>query len=283
MLSRRIAMTRAALALLLSCYAALAAEPEIALVALDGPVASGVPHFIERFTETPTAVSCAFLVGEKTTPEIVAEVFLDGGVLAAPLLKALPFVPKQDTAKSKSILEGSLSLPLTELKKSVRLLVVLKARVTPTDPWERCGTFGIHLVPKDGLRKALAAATAKTDSSSSRLRVFGAVPGLREMLRVWKVPFRDLGAAVPTSADAGDILIGDLSSNSPSFAGPPSFDHASLFLHLDDVNAAPGLLQASEGDTQRTIFNSPIHADWRESAALHSRLTAHLQKTNHPP
>ncbi|MEO6788818.1 MAG: hypothetical protein ABI318_22075 [Chthoniobacteraceae bacterium] len=266
--------------LLLALCAGLIAAPDDApsvsppakLIALNGPLTAGVPQFIHCFQGESASVTTTFLLDAGPAPQIVADVFLDGDELGAPLSKAVPFQP---AAKSShpALLGGTFALPLPDAAKAILLRVRLR---TAADHGAAAalGEFRLRVTPKTDLKQALTRMTdPKRSGPELRLAVFGPLQGLRELLKEWKTPFDDDGMEMPVRLGADTLAVGEVQDLTHL---PQLGSKATLLLIHDDPAAETGLTERTTLDGTLTKLNTPRHEDWRQSPFLHQQLISNI-------
>ena len=269
-------MKSALLLLLCTVLAAAAADappapPAARLIALNGPLGEGAPKFVHCFHGKSASVTATFLVNAGQTPQIVADVFLDGDELGAPLAKAVPFQPAAKPSHP-ALLEGTFDLPLPDAEKSVLLRVLV--RPTVDDAGAVRTVFRLRVIAKTELKQALARMTDTARSSPElRLAVFGPLNGLRELLREWKIPFDDEGMEMPVRIGAHILAVGEAQDLAHL---PPLGAKATLLLIHDDPTAEAGLSEKITPDGILSKLNTPRHEDWRQSAFLHQQLISNI-------
>lgn len=264
-------------ALLLAFFSALQicepAQPAARLLALDGPLDSGVPPCVHRFAEESATIAATFLTEAGHSPQVVADVFLDGDELGAQLSKAVPFQPVANPTHP-ALLEGTFKLPLPDAEKPLLLRVRIRT-AADAEPVVALAQFRLRVTPKPALRQALARMTDSARSGPElRLTVFGPLAGLRELLKEWKIPFDDEGTEMPVRLAAHSLAIGE-AQDLPHL---PQLDaKATLLLMHDDPAAAPGLTQKITPEGTVAQLNSSRHDDWRSSPFLHQQLTSTIE------
>ena len=268
------------IALLLLCCTGLVAssadappaQPTARLIALNGPLGAGVPQFIHCFHGKSASVTATFLVNAGQPPQIVADVFLDGDELGAPLAKAVPFQPAAKPSHP-ALLEGTFDLPLPDTEKPVFLRVLLRPAADDAGAATRTA-FRLRLTPKLALRQALARMTDTARSGPElRLAVFGPLLGLRELLKEWKIPFDDEGMEMPARLGADTLAVGEAQDLTHLLQLGAK---ATLLLIHDDPAAEPGLAEKITPDATFTKLNTPRHEDWRQSPFLHEQLISNI-------
>lgn len=248
-------------------------SPPAKLIALDGPLAAGVPQCVHRFAEESTSVAATFLAEPGRAAKIVADVFLDGGELGAPLSKAVPFQANEKPSHT-ALLEGVFKLPLPDSEKPVLLRV--RIRTTADGESAALAQFRLRVTPKSALKQAL---TRMTDPARSgpelRITVFGALAGLRELLREWKIPFDDEGADAPARIAAHTLAIGEAQDLTRL---PAMGDKATLLLLHHDPAVEPGLTQKITPESIIAELNTLRADDWRASPFFHQQLIAKINQ-----
>lgn len=256
------------LALLAGAHAEAPSAPAAKLIALDGPLAAGVPQCIHRFAEATATVAATFLVDAGRAPQMAADVFLDGDELGAPLSKDIPCQPDAKPSHP-ALLEGTFKFPLPEVEKPVLLRVRIRAGA------DACAQFRMRVTPKPALRQALARMTDSARSGPElRITVFGALTGLRELLKEWKIPFDDEGMEIPARLGAHSLAIGEAQDLTRM---PQLGANATLLIIHDDPAADPGLVQKNTPEGTVATLNTPRHGDWRSSPFLHQQLTSTIE------
>lgn len=268
------------LAVLCACLIAAPADVSSArapakLIALNGPVGSGVPQFIHCFGGESAPVMATFLVSAAQVPQVVADVFLDGDELGAPLAKAVPLQPAA-TSSHPALLEGTFNLPLPDTEKPILLRV--RVRLTANDPAATAaiGQFRLHVTRKTELKHGLSRMTDPARSGAElRLAVFGALKGLRELLQEWKIPFDDEGMEMPVRLGAHVLAVGEARD---LMHLPQMGANATLLLIHDDPAAEAGLTEKTTPNGTLAQLNTPRHEDWRQSPFLHQQLISKISQ-----
>ena len=248
------------------------APPPAKLIALNGPLAAGAPQFIRCFQGESASITATFLSDAGKTPQIVADVFLDGDELGAPLSKAVPFQP---AAKSShpALIEGSFNLPLPDAEKPVLLRVRLRT-AAGDGAAAGLGEFRLRVTPKTELKQALARMTDPARSGPElRFAVFGPLNGLRELLKEWKIPFDDEGMEMPVRIGADTLAVGEAQDITHL---PQLGAKTTLLLIHDDPAAEPALTEKITPDGILTKLNTPRHEAWRHSPFLHQQLISNI-------
>ena len=244
------------------------------LIALNAPVGAGVPQLIDCFRGESAIVTATFLVNVGQTPQIIADVFLDGDELGAPLTKAAPFQPIQ-TSSHPALLEGTFNLPLPDTEKL--LLLRVRVRLAANDgATAALGQFRLRVTPKTELKQALSRMTDPARSGPElRLAVFGTLKGLRELLQEWKIPFDDEGMEMPVRLAAHILAVGEAQDlvNLPHLGA-----NATLLLMHDNPAAEAGLTEKTTPNETLARLNTPRHQDWRQSPFLHQQLISKISQ-----
>lgn len=240
----------------------LAQEPP-QIVALDGDLGHGVPDVVERILGAEAQVKVSLLQNKGEAAELTADVYLDGGSMAAPLAKGLKFAPL--AAAHPALLEGSFSIPSPDTVKPVVQIVEIHVSAKGEER-SRIAVFR--------LQWASASAVKATLKAAPKLQVFGSVPGLREQLRTWQIPFDDLGRELPLRIDAQASAVGDAIFDG---ARPPELGEQSSLLLVQVKQASMIEVSCKDGGGRRlTRATLPRAADWRRSPVLYRILVQHL-------
>jgi hypothetical protein len=208
-------------------------------------------------------------------PQVVADVFLDGDELAAPLIKAAPFEPAA-TSSHPALLEGTFNLALPETEKPLLFLVRVRLAANGSGPTAALGQFRLRVNRSADLRQALVQMTDRARSGSEpRLALFGMMKGLRELLREWKIPFDDEGMEMPVRLGARVFAVGEARdiTHLPQFGA-----NATLLLIHDDPTLEAGLIEKTTSDGTLARLNTPRHEDWRQSPFLHQHLISKISQ-----
>ena len=254
---------------------ALAVDAPLRLLALDGGAGDGVPAVDERLLGEEAEIRIVFLraPGDAGDPKLSADVMLSGDTLAAPL--GAGFVFKPDAAAAHpALLEGSLTLPKPDTEKSITQIVTLH-RGGADAAKAKVASFTLRWVSVEECKTALTQAVADDAAGRSRrLEVSGSLPGLREQLRAWKVPFEDCGKDLPVRFSSENIVIDD---DVPDDAKLPTLgDGASLF-HIRNRPGGGVEVLRKEGRVRLTEVWLQGAPDWKRSALLLRLLTEHLK------
>lgn len=256
---------------------ALAGDAPPRLLALDGGPGDGVPAVVERMLGEDAEIRIVMLrvpdaaAGVKFT----AEVMLSGDTLAAPLGAGIVF--KADAvATHPALIEGTLTLAKPDTEKSITQIVTLfrGAEGAGGAAKSKVASFTLRWVSEGECKSALSQAVAEDDAGRARkLAVCGSLPGLRERLSTWKIPFEDLGAELPPRFSGETIVI---ANDMPEDAKLPALaDGASLLL----FHSRPGCgLEVRRKDSRVRLTEVWLQGtpDWRRSALLLRLLAGHL-------
>jgi hypothetical protein len=242
----------------------IAAQEPLRIVALDGDIGHGVPEVIERMLGADAMVKAAFLRGEDWAGELSADMYLDGGSIGAPLTKDLQFVPVA-TPTHPALLEGSFTIPPPDTSKPVAQIIVINASKNGGNR-SRVAAFRLQWASTTAAQAALKALP--------KLQVFGSVPGLREQLRLWHIPFDDLGAEMPLSIDPQTSALGDAAADGSQT--PALSERSSLLLLRTQPASMTGVLCKDADGRRLTLVTLPHTADWRRSPLLYRILIQHL-------
>lgn len=252
------------------------------LLALDGELGDGVPGLVERILGEEAVIPIIILRKPESmvNPQdaddkivLKATVMLSGGAIAAPLGDNFVFRADDGAAPHPALIRVSLTLPSPDTTKSITQIVTLyDAR---QDPKSKVASFTLRWVSAAECQAALKAAIAENARARSReLQICGALPGLREQLRLWKVPFEDLRDELPARLNSNIILVASEISEDDRI---PKMEEGGslLFFHQ---RPARGLEVLRKHDriclTEVWQQDQP---DWRHSALLLRLLTEHLQ------
>lgn len=254
---------------------ALAEDGPLRLLALDGGPGDGVPAVVERLLGEDAEIRIVFLraPGVAGDPKLSADVMLSGDALAAPL--GAGFVFKPDAAATHpALIEGSLTLPKPDTEKSITQIVTLQ-RGGADAAKAKVASFTLRWVSLEECKTALTLAVADDAASRGRrLEVSGSLPGLREQLRAWKVPFEDSGKDLPPRLSSENIVIAD---DVPDDAKLPTLgDGASLFRIHNRPGSGVEVLR-KEGRVRLTEVWLQSAPGWKRSALLLRLLTEHLR------
>lgn len=265
--------------LMLASLVVAAEEPAIRLLALDGPLSSGVPEVIERLSGEPMEVPLLVLAQAGQMPQAAADVYLDVGELGVPLHKGVALKLTRDPSSHAALLEGTLSLPsLEENQKSVLLRVVLRTRADDQAAWLRLGQFRLRMVPQVELKMALALFDDTSGNSGEyRLGVFGAAKGLREMLKASKTPFEDFGKELPVRIEPRMLVVGDFADANQTPL-PVLEEGASLLIVRIGSHEVVSIEEKITNRRVLTVVNAARVEDWRHSAFLQRLLTRQIQQ-----
>jgi len=261
--------------LLLIRTLALAGDAPLRLLALDGGPGDGVPAVVERLLGEDAEIRIVLLRAPDAAGDVKlsADVMLSGDAIAAPLGAGFVFKPAAE-AVHPALLEGSLTLPKPDTAKSITQVVTLR-RAGADAAKSKVASFTLRWVSDVECKEALTQAVADDAVRRGRqLAICGSLPGLREQLRTWKVPFEDRGEDLPRSIKSETIVI---ASDVPEDARLPVMDDgASLLL----FRSRPGIgleVLRKEGRVRFTEVWMQGTPDWRRSALLLRVLTEHLR------
>ena len=261
---------------------ALAEDAPLRLLALDGGASDGVPAVVERLLGEDAEIRIVLLraPGDAGDPKLSADVMLSGDTLAAPL--GAGFVFKPDAAATHpALIEGSLILPKPDTEKSITQIVTLH-RVGADGAKAKVASFTLRWVSVEECKTALTQAIADDAAGrrGRRLEVSGSLPGLREQLREWKVPFEDSGKELPVRFSSENIVIAD---DVPEDAKLPTLaDGASLFRIHNRPGSGVEVLR-KEGRVRLTEVWLQGVPNWKRSALLLRLLTEHLGPSTPDP
>ncbi len=244
------------------------------LIALDGGLGDGVPGMVERVLGEDAVIPIVLLRADaEDKPVLNAAVMLSGGSLAAPMGIDVAFQPAK-VATHPALLEGSLTLPSPDTTQSLTQIVTLYgASEDLAKP--KVASFALHWVSATECRTALLMAVAEDDRGRSReLKICGALPGLREQLRAWKVPFEDLHKDLPRAVDSDTIFIAsDISEDARL---PEIKDRASVLLFYSRPGRGLEVLRKNDRFCLTQVWLQGL-PNWKQSAVLLRLLTEHLQ------
>jgi hypothetical protein len=239
------------------------------LIALDGSAGESLPTVVERFYAPAVSVPASFLISDASAAAPLADIYLDGDKLGAPLTSGLTF--KGEPSKENAALhEGSFSIPLPEISKPVLFRVVFRQAGSS----DVIGNVLLHATPPELLKKSIETMTKRGMPNSPSLVVFGALPGLRELLTEWKVPFEDLGNNPPISLREGSVTIGRL-ENLAHLPAPSS--KTSLFVICADPAQEANRIEKRFDSASLSLLKTPTPEDWRQSPLLQRLLVTQLQ------
>ncbi len=245
------------------------------LVALNGPIGNGLPPVIHCFRGDTFIVPATFLVNAGQAPQVVADVFLDGGELGAPLTKAAPFQPAA-ASSHPSLLEGAFSVPLPDSDKPITLLVRLRLAANEGVAPAAVGQFCIRVTPKNEIKQALALMSdSARNGPELHLSLFGPLKGLRELLKEWKIPFDDEGMEMPVRIAAHTLAVGEAQD---LLHLPQQSTNSTLLLIHDDPTLEAGINEKTAANSTLALLNTPRHEDWRQSPFLHQQLINQIKQ-----
>ena len=254
---------------------AMAEDAPLRVLALDGGPGDGVRAVVERLLGEDAEIRIVFLraPGDAGDPKLGADVMLSGDTLAAPM--GAGFVFKPDAAATHpALIEGSLTLPRPDTEKSITQIVTLH-RVGADAAKAKVVSFTLRWVSVEACKTALTQAVADDATGRGRrLEVSGSLPGLREQLREWKVPFEDNGKDLPPRFSSENVVIAD---EVPDDAKLPALgDGASLFRIHNRPGSGVEVLR-KEGRVRLTEVWLQGVPDWKRSPLLLRLLTEHLK------
>jgi hypothetical protein len=234
----------------------------VKLLAVDGPVGRDARVPVEKFIEPKMVISMTFLAPAGERPDLRANVYVDGGELGALLLENLPF-HLADRPGHPALLEGdfAFSLPADVKGGRIRLVVRSGQSGSPVDS----GEVSVQLVDRDKIRKSLQA----HERAQRSLAVFGRVPGLREMLREWRIPFEDLGLDLPERVSKGVLAVGDLEG---AFRMPDVQESAALILVKNSLDEPEGIKEIESDNHMTILANRRQAGEWRHEPTLQKLL-----------
>jgi hypothetical protein len=230
------------------------------LVALE---TAGGPPVVECFAKPGSAITVAFA----NTPDdasLLADIYMDGGSLAVPLAKNIPFEVYQNSAMGH-VVQGGFKLPESLANGEKPLLLRLVTRPSGS-------TMIVRLTPRDHLKNTLAAVVTKR-ADMMTLMVFGRMPGIRTLLDEWKIPYHDCGPNPPGTILPGSILLG--STDWPESLLRPSAG-SSLFVTVGDPLFDGDPLVKEYAGSIATYVKCGNSPDWNASPRLHRLLATHL-------
>lgn len=154
------------------------------LMPLDGTGPSSAPMAYHVFGGRPARVDCAIQAPAGGTVDVEADLFQQGGGLAAPLEQKIAVARGVKPQPDRPLV--SWTLPIPAVKRETQMVARLRVR-PPGGEWTPAGGFKLTVYPPGFAGENLAAV-----AKERRLRVFG--PGtLREFLRGQGIEFEDLG------------------------------------------------------------------------------------------
>lgn len=222
-------------------------------------------------------VTLSFLQQDQQAP-LVADLYLSGGKLGEPLAKGIPF-KEAAGEKHPSLREGSFSLELPKLEKSVRMLLIVRAMAKDSDKGLEIASIPIVACPDTSLVQiARRFADDNASGHSLSLFVFGEVKGLRELLRMKQIPFEDLGKDFPLKLPRGTVAVGDLSKDLsiPSLYMEPG---SSLMVFHEDTTAPEDITLTSQDRRIQVVIHHASPASWAEDAKAQNLFFDIIQKT----
>jgi hypothetical protein len=239
------------------------------LIALDGSAGESLPPVVERFHAPVVSLPASFLIPVAAASAPLADVYLDGDKLGAPLSTGLTFNggPSKENA---SLHEGTYSIPLPTISKPVLFRVVFRQSGSK----DIVGNVRLQATPSDLLRKSIERFTKNDPPHSPRILVFGSLPGLRELLTTWEIPYEDLGAHPPTSLREGSVTIGRLDDLAHL---PAPSSKTSLFVLCADPSQEASRIEQRFDSSSLSLLKSPTQDDWRQSPLLQRLLVTQLQ------
>jgi hypothetical protein len=246
------------------------------LIALDGALGAGVPAVVERFLDEDAVIQAIFLRPSAGSVALTADLYLDGGALAAPMVHGSAFRATANSAHP-ALIEGKFVLPRPDTEKPAVQLVRIQTAVEGSVS-SLVGAFRLRWVSQKECKIVLERALMKNSlEQSARLIVFGALPGLRELLQAWRISFEDAGKEPPLRVEAGSAVIGeDLPGQDTAPVLAP--DSSLLLIRLRPA-ASVEIWRKDSGATRLTIVTLPHAGDWRKSPCLIRLLTEHLTHT----
>jgi hypothetical protein len=249
-------------------------KPTSRLLAVDGGPGEGVPRLIECFQSKTVLISAVFLIGAGETAPIVADVYLDGGHLGAPIARNLRIETTQPAAHP-ALLEGVFRLGLPESTHSYQLLVVFRNQM----PEVKLGEVRLRVSPDGALKEALTRLKeAKRPAPAVRIVLAGNLKGLRDLLSEWRVPFDDSRMEVPGRIHGHSLAIVETRdvSNLPQLEAP-----SRMLLVSDDPHLEMDSKEVTEDGNVLAVIRKPPKDDWRQSPYLQrilvNQINQHLQ------
>jgi hypothetical protein len=248
------------------------APKEVLLIRVGGAAQDRIPWLLGGGTRD---LPLTFLKPDRGI-SLVADLYLSGGALGAPLAQGIPF-EEAPSGKIPSLGEGRFSLKLPAVQKPVRML--LSVREGATDSSREVTSIPFVVVP-DTCWSRMAQRLAEKQSSGHTLSlaIFGEVHGLRELLRGKQVPFEDLGREFPARLAAGTVAVGDLPREQPvpSAAMEPG---SSLLVFQEDEAAPQDITVTSREGKTLIVVHQPSPAAWADDAKAQQLLTDLIQDT----
>lgn len=238
---------------------------------VDSPIGKSV-MFVERFSSPEITIPVGFLSAPSSLQNITADVHLDGGDLLAPLARNLPFHPTEP-GKIPCLTAGNFVISMADVSKPASMRVIIYKPAKPNTEKRVIGTVSVRTTPPGDL-EALLKSRIEDRLHPLKLIVFGKAPGLREMLKDWRVPFNDVGSEPPTSAPPDALVIGETSDLSHL---PNLLNGSSVFAQTSDSGLDTESVIRESGTARSTIIRSSEISDWRNDPKLHRLLSSHLQ------
>jgi hypothetical protein len=221
---------------------------------------------------------------KNTKHPVVADLLLSGARrdavsrLLEPLAKEIPF--HRDTQEGfPSLQSGTFSLELPKVEKTVRMILLL--RTHPPDGGQGRGIAAIPLLvcPDTVFEKISKQFSEEATAGHARtLAVFGDMQGLRELLRLGKVPYEDLGGEFPVRIAPGTVAVGELPETLPL----PSLSMApgsSLIIFHPDPESPEEISTIVQDRSVRMVVHQAPPASWSNDAKAQLLLHDIIQKT----
>ena len=222
----------------------------------------------------------SLLVHEHTAP-FVADLYLSGGKLGAPVAKAIAF-RSFGQSPFPGLREGAFSFELPKVENPIEMLLVLHTDASDPKEVQEIASIPLRVYPDT----FFAQIREKMDSSSSMQRsitliLFGEIKGLRELLRAKQIPFEEGGMEFPANIPSGVVAVGEVPGDLPLPSAPLSVGSALLVYHPDAASPEKILESVKDGHLAVIVHQAPP-THWADDVSAQQLLFHLIEKTTPP-
>jgi hypothetical protein len=242
---------------------------QVQILSVDGTPGRDARVPLERFIEPRMVIPMTLLTLPGERPSLKGDLYLDGGELGALLLENLDFHVAA-AAGHPALAVGEFAFAIPEAVKEGRLRLVVRSGLP--DSRVPAGEVRVQLVDREKVKQNLVA----HGRALRTLAVFGRSPGLREMLKEWRVPFEDLGPAVPDRIQSGALAVGDVDAEG-QVRIPDLQEKAALLLVQNSPEELEGIKEIKSDDKLMILANRRQAGEWRHQPLLHKLLIQIIQ------
>ena len=240
---------------------------QVQILTVDGAPSRDARVPLERFIEPQMVIPMTLLTLPGERPSLKGDLYLDGGELGALLLENLDF-HVAEAAGHPALAVGEFAFAVPEAVKEGRLRLVVRSGLP--DARVPAGEVRVQLVDREKVKQSLVA----HDRAPRTLAVFGRSPGLREMLKEWRIPFEDLGQPVPDRIQPRMLAVGNADGQ---VRIPLLQEKAALLLVQNSPEEPEGIKEIKSDDKMMILANRRQAGEWRQQPLLHKLLIQIIQ------